>query len=128
MWNIQVTVAKENWDVMKVLRRSFLCSIFKENSILAKALTFWLAFFAERSYMGLKCQRVINMDTQKLFIFTIGDRNFLLIWILSFWILQKLSIFTGKILWFYFITSKNFFGDLLTWKQCLDDLHFLEIF
>ena len=58
---------------MKALRRSFLCSIFKENAILAKAFSFWLAFFAERSYMGLKCQLVINMDTQKLFIFTIGD-------------------------------------------------------
>ena len=29
---------------MKALRRSFLCSNFKEYAILAKAFSFWLAF------------------------------------------------------------------------------------
>ena len=59
---------------MKALRRSFLCSNFKEYAILAKG--FLAGLFAERSYMWLKCQFIIKMDTQKLFTFTVGDGNF----------------------------------------------------
>ena len=44
LWNIQKTGAWENGDVIKALRRSFLCSSFKEYEILAKAFSFWLAF------------------------------------------------------------------------------------
>ena len=61
---------------MKALRRSFLCSNFKEYAILAKACSFWLAFLQRDPYMGLQCQFIIKMDTQKLFSFTVGDGNF----------------------------------------------------
>ena len=87
--------------------------------------------------MGLKCQFVINVDTQKLFIFTNGDDhsinvnlnflNFLLIWISTFWILLKFSVFIFKILRFYFITSKEFLEICSSKKICLDNLHFLNI-
>ena len=60
---------------MKALRRSFLWSKSNEYAILAKAFSFWRAFL-QRSYMGLKCQFIIKMDTQKLFRITAGDGNF----------------------------------------------------
>ena len=63
LWNIQITGAKENWDVMKALR-SFLYLDFKENKILSKNIYFLAGPFAERSYMGLKCQLVVNFDSQ----------------------------------------------------------------
>ena len=53
---------------MKALRRSFL--YLKEYAVLLKASVFWLGF-AERSYMGLKCQLVTNLDSQKIFTFTV---------------------------------------------------------
>ena len=68
--HLQAIEAEENWGIMKALRRSVLYLNYKEYAVLLKASVFWLGF-AERSYMGLKCQLVTNLDSQKIFTFTV---------------------------------------------------------
>ena len=49
-------------------------------------------------------------------------------WDIKFLIPQKLLIFISKILWFYFITSNDFFEICLSKRKCLDNLDFFELF
>ena len=57
----------------KNIRKKLSFIKFESNAIQAKSFSFWLAFFGDGSYMGLKCYLDINADTQKVFIFIIGD-------------------------------------------------------
>ena len=41
-----------------------------------KSTEFLAGLFAAKSYMGLKYQLVINMNTHKFFTFTVGDSHF----------------------------------------------------
>ena len=64
MSNIQTTGPQENFDVMKALRRSFHLSNFKENAILAKAFSFWLAFLQRDLTWSSNVTLLSLMDTQ----------------------------------------------------------------
>ena len=63
MSNIQTTGPQENFDVMKALR-SFHLSNFKENAILAKAFSFWLAFLQRDLTWSSNVTLLSLMDTQ----------------------------------------------------------------
>lgn len=60
---------------MKALRRNFFLTKFQRKCSSSKSIDFLAGLFAERSGIGLRCQLVINIDTRKLFAFTVGDGN-----------------------------------------------------
>ena len=60
---------------MKALRRSFLCSNFKEYAILAKAFSSWLAFFFRAILYGAQMSVYYQNGYPEAFTFTVGDGN-----------------------------------------------------
>ena len=130
---------RNNWiirkmNVMKALRRGFLWSSFKENAILAKGFSFCLTLLqidltwgSNVNLSSIWIPRIFSYLLLDISIPPMFTLNFLLIWISSFWMLQKLSIFISKTFWFYFINSNDFF-EIRSSKNVLRQFTFFEYF